>query len=128
MIRLRRRLKLLARGMQVAVVIAATSSDASGASPSSTDANPSTAELLRKIEALEAKVQTLQNKVERYESVNHYHGTTPMPTARPLEQSDPQTPDAAAGGVPINEVNGTGFFGLGYRSKAILQIGAYGEL
>lgn len=89
-----------------ASIFAATALTLVPAAHSAPPAQVSNAELLKKMEALENKVQKLEKKVAQYE------GTIP----------------SGDGAVIQGEGNHKGIFGLGYRSKEVLRIGAYGEM
>ena len=101
---------------------------------SDSDTQPSNAELLKQVQALAAKVDQLETKLARYEKAS---------PAAPAE--GPKNAESTGKKVASQEVNvgsstsepsaiednssvKTPLFGLGYRSNAILSIGAYGEL
>ena len=88
------------------------------------------AELLKQMKALEAKVATLEKRLAHYEEDE---ARIEKPIARSKEKisgkqasvaseepSAPSTVETVSSSKPL--------FGLGYRSHAVLSIGAYGEL
>src|ERR1700758_4751225 len=92
---------------------------------SSDSGSSSNAELLREVKALEAKVAALEKRVARYENgqaPNKTSDTTPPPKASAIE------PAPLADNEAVSSSSNQPLFGLGYRSRAILSIGAYGEL
>lgn len=101
--------------------------------PSTDDQPVTNAELLKEIRALSDKVNNLEKRLARYEN-----GEAPKQTAAAKLKAGPY-PESASSATEKNTVT-TGqestnaappdrsFFGLGYRSNAILSIGAYGEL
>jgi hypothetical protein len=105
------------------------------------DMQPSNAELLREVRALAAKVDQLEKKLARYEKAS------PAPLAEgpskinrrvasesiSSKDSSPQRTKAApispsTSAIAAESDTKMPLFGLGYRSNAILSIGAYGEL
>src|SRR6476646_10338706 len=90
------------------------------------------AELLKEMKALEAKVASLEKRLERYENGDVRSEKTAV--ASTIKKSsdkapviaDENTTVAAAEGIATSP--GKPLFGLGYRSHAVLSIGAYGEL
>ncbi len=90
-------------------------------------AQPDNAMILKKMEELQAKVQTLETRLSKYE------GSSPSPNSlldRSILTEDitgNNAPSAAATETPPRETR-PALFGLGYRSNAILSIGAYGEM
>jgi hypothetical protein len=90
------------------------------------------AELLKEMKALEAKVASLEKRLERYE--NGEVRSEKTAAASTTKQSSDKTMlisrenDAVATGEGITSSSSQPLFGLGYRSHAILSIGAYGEL
>jgi hypothetical protein len=105
------------------------------------DTQPSNAELLKEVQALAAKVDQLEKKLARYEKASpappaegqskinrrvasesiSSKDSPPQSTAASFTNSSPSTITAESNAK-------TPLFGLGYRSDAILSIGAYGEL
>ncbi|HXA09449.1 MAG TPA: hypothetical protein VNW28_05670 [Chthoniobacterales bacterium] len=92
----------------------------------------SNAELLRKMEALEAKVAGLESRLAEYEN-----GGEKNKSAGAKLKANPYADDASgpqgqqsmtARSETAASPNDRSLFGLGYRSQAILSIGAYGEL
>lgn len=99
---------------------------------SSDSGGNSNAGLLKELKALEAKVASLEKRLERYEN-----GEVPsekMAAASTTKKSSdktmliPQGTDAVATSEGITSSSSQPLFGLGYRSHAVLSIGAYGEL
>jgi hypothetical protein len=101
--------------------------------PGDKPADPN-AELLKEVTKLADKVATLEKRLSRYENdtsrrdsassstklKTKFHGDEDVPASGPTEvASNPVAP------VSANERD---LFGLGYRSHAVLSIGAYGEL
>src|SRR4051812_19346272 len=90
------------------------------------------AELLKELKTLEAKVASLEKRLERYENGDVRSGKTA--TASRAKKSSDQTMviadenNTVATAEGITPSSGKPLFGLGYRSRAILSIGAYGEL
>jgi len=95
------------------------------------------AELLKEMKALEAKVASLEKRLERYENGDVQSektaasGTTRKSFDKTMltsAETTPVTTGAAATGEEITSSSSKPLFGLGYRSHAVLSIGAYGEL
>ena len=95
------------------------------------------AELLKELKALEAKVATLEKRLERYENgeVKSEKTGTASTTKKSFDKTmltSAQTNAVTTGPVPAGEETTSTpskpLFGLGYRSHAVLSIGAYGEL
>jgi len=90
------------------------------------------AELLKELKALEAKVASLEKRLERYENgeVRSEKTAAASTTKRSSDKatviSDENT--AVVTGEEITSSSTKPLFGLGYRSHAVLSIGAYGEL
>ena len=90
------------------------------------------AELLKELKALSAKVASLEKRLQRYENGDvRSEKTAAASTAR--KSSDKTTVIAdennmVASAEGITTSSGNPLFGLGYRSHAVLSIGAYGEL
>ena len=90
------------------------------------------AELLKELKALEAKVASLEKRLERYENGDvRSEKTAAASTARKSSDkttviADENNTVATAEGITTS--SGKPLFGLGYRSRAVLSIGAYGEL
>jgi hypothetical protein len=83
------------------------------------------------MKALEAKVASLEKRLERYENGDVRSEKTAAASTtknRPTRQviSDENNTVATAEGITSS--SGKPLFGLGYRSHAVLSIGAYGEL
>ena len=101
---------------------------------SDSDTQPSNAELLKQVQALAAKVDQLETKLARYEKSS---STPPAKAPKSTESTGKSvaSQDINAGSstsvtstVEDNSSVKTPLFGLGYRSNAVLSIGAYGEL
>src|SRR5215469_10675753 len=92
---------------------------------SSDSAGSSNAELLREVKALEAKVAALEKRVARDED-----GQAPTKTSdkNPPPKASATEPAPAVDNETVSSSPSQRLFGLGYRSHAILSIGAYGEL
>src|SRR5258708_14421909 len=90
------------------------------------------AELLKELKALETKVASLEKRVERYKNGEvRREKTGAASTIKKLSDktmviSDENNTVATAEGITTS--SGKPLFGLGYRSHAVLSIGAYGEL
>src|ERR1700758_4082078 len=112
---------------------------------SSDSGSSSNAELLREVKALEAKVAALEKRVARYENgqaPNKTSETTAPPKASAAEpapaanseaitsssKASTTDPPPPANTEAVTSSSNEPLFGLGYRSHAILSIGAYGEL
>ena len=121
-------LKVIACG----VFLVTTSSFVVAQSSSADQQTVSNVELLKEMKALEAKVATLEKRLAHYENAearnesagaklnaDPYHDELPRPTDSNRVATSSET------APPPNERS---LFGLGYRSHAILSIGAYGEL
>ncbi|MBA3963322.1 MAG: autotransporter domain-containing protein [Chthoniobacterales bacterium] len=94
---------------------------------------PSNAEILKELKTLQAKVSTLEQRLARYEgkethevSVHEKLQINPYPDSNLSTAANSNTQPGAQG--RSGAVTGQSLFGLGYRSHAILSIGAYGEL
>src|SRR6478609_7672198 len=90
------------------------------------------AELLREMKALEAKVASLEKRLERYENGDIRSEKTATASIK-TKSSDKATVirnenNAVVTAEEITSSPGKPLFGLGYRSHAVLSIGAYGEL
>lgn len=115
----------------VAMVVA--SSSFSNAQSSPADQQPvSNAEILKEMKALETKVATLEKRLARYENPD---GRTQSADAK--SSASPDRAVASSVSNDNNVVSNTetaelrnerSLFGLGYRSHAVLSIGAYGEM
>ncbi len=92
------------------------------------NAAPSNEELLKQVQALAAKVDKLEKKLSRYEKSG-----SPAPAEKHTRvtasatESGKSAPEGDTTFVE-NEPAKTPLFGLGYRSNAVLSLGAYGEL
>ena len=90
------------------------------------------AELLKELKALEAKVASLEKRLERYENgevrseKTAAASTIKKSSDKTMVPSDENNTVATAEGITAS--SGRPLFGLGYRSHAVLSIGAYGEL
>lgn len=90
------------------------------------------AELLKEMKALEAKVASLEKRLQRYENGDVRSektaavSTTKKSSDKTIAISDEN--NAVATGEGITSSSSQPLFGLGYRSHAVLSIGAYGEL
>jgi hypothetical protein len=90
------------------------------------------AELLKEMKALEAKVASLEKRLERYENGDVRSektaaaATTKKSADKTLVISDETS--AVVTSEATTSSPGKPLFGLGYRSHAVLSIGAYGEL
>jgi len=107
------------------LALCSISSQSQGAS---SGAAPSNEELLKQVQALAAKVDQLEKKLSRYEKSE---------PAAPAEKHTRVTKSATESGKSAPESDTTftenepmkaPLFGLGYRSNAVLSLGAYGEL
>src|SRR4029077_7730649 len=95
------------------------------------------AELLKELKALEAKVATLEKRLEHYENCDvrsektaAAHSTAKSSDKAVLTSAETNAvaTGAVASGEEITSSSSKPLFGLGYRSHAVLSIGAYGEL
>ncbi|HEX4697644.1 MAG TPA: hypothetical protein VH254_08225 [Candidatus Udaeobacter sp.] len=90
------------------------------------------AELLKELKALEAKVASLERRLERYENgdVRSKKTAAASTTKRSPDKATVISDEnsAVATGGEITSSSNQPLFGLGYRSHAVLGIGAYGEL
>ena len=90
------------------------------------------AELLKEMKALEAKVASLEKRLQRYENgevrteKTAAASTTKKSSDKTMLISDENNAVATAEGITSS--SSQPLFGLGYRSHAVLSIGAYGEL
>jgi hypothetical protein len=90
------------------------------------------AELLKELKALEAKVASLEKRLERYENGDVRSEKTA--TASTTKKSSDKTTvisdenNTIATAEVTTSSSSKPLFGLGYRSHAVLGIGAYGEL
>jgi len=101
---------------------------------SDSDTQPSNAELLKQVQALAAKVDQLETKLARYEKASP-DAPAEGPTNAESTEKKVASQDVNVGSstsepsaIEDNSSVKTPLFGLGYRSNAILSIGAYGEL
>jgi len=109
-----------------------TSSFAVAQSSSADQQTVSNAELLQEVKALAAKVGTLEKRLARYENAEarNESGSAKL-SANPHPDAASGVPDknsVVTSGETAASPNERSLFGLGYRSHAILSIGAYGEL
>ena len=89
------------------------------------------AELLKELKALEAKVASLEKRLERYENGDvRSEKTAAASTTRKSSDKATVIADENATVATAEGITSSGkpLFGLGYRSHAVLSIGAYGEL
>jgi len=90
------------------------------------------AELLKEMKALEAKVASLEKRLERYENgdVRSEKTASASTTRKSADKTMVMSEETSAvvTGEAITSSSGKPLFGLGYRSHAVLSIGAYGEL
>jgi hypothetical protein len=89
------------------------------------------AELLKEMKALEAKVASLEKRLERYENGDVRSEKTAAASRTKSSDKAIVSPDennTVATAEEITSSPGRPLFGLGYRSHAVLSIGAYGEL
>ena len=90
------------------------------------------AELLKELKALEAKVASLEKRLERYENGDvRSERTASVSTTRKSSDKTTVVSDETNTLVTSEEITSSSsrpLFGLGYRSHAVLSIGAYGEL
>ncbi len=124
-----RRCKAIAWG---GAFLVTTASFAAAQSSSIDQPAVSNAELLKEMKALEAKVAGLEKRLAHYEK-----GEAGNASAAAKLNANPYAEDAS-GAHDKNSVattsettsppNERSLFGLGYRSQAVLSIGAYGEL
>jgi hypothetical protein len=91
-------------------------------------------QLLKEMKALAEKVATLEKRLSRYENESSrrdtpsastkletkFQGAEDVPAAGPT--------DVASSTIPSVSATDRNLFGLGYRSHAVLSIGAYGEV
>ncbi|HEY2680310.1 MAG TPA: hypothetical protein VGI59_03230 [Candidatus Udaeobacter sp.] len=88
-------------------------------------------ELLKEMKALEAKVASLEKRLERYENGDVRSEKTAAASRTKSSDKAIVSPDennTVATAEEITSSPGRPLFGLGYRSHAVLSIGAYGEL
>ena len=89
------------------------------------------AELLKELKALEAKVASLEKRLERYENGDvRRERTASVSTTRKSSDKTtviPNETNTLLTGEEITSSSIKPLFGLGYRSHAVLSIGAYGE-
>ena len=91
----------------------------------------SNAELLKQMKALEAKVASLEKRLERYEKDEAPPEKLSARSKAKVSNNQAHTPSENSSAASTNEMVSSStqpLFGLGYRSHAILSIGAYGEL
>jgi hypothetical protein len=90
------------------------------------------AELLKELKALEAKVASLEKRLERYENGGVRSERTASAHATTKSSDKTMFTSAETNAVTTSEEvtssSSKPLFGLGYRSHAVLSIGAYGEL
>lgn len=89
------------------------------------------AELLEELKALEAKVASLEKRLERYENGDVRSERTASVSTRKSSDKTTVIPEESNTLVTSEEITSSSsrpLFGLGYRSHAVLSIGAYGEL
>lgn len=109
------------------VTFVVTSSFAQSADRAAT----SNAELLKEMKALEAKVASLEKRLARYENSEVRNEKTSARSRTKMSANEAplpsEKPSTASSSKEVSSSNEP-LFGLGYRSHAILSIGAYGEL
>lgn len=109
-----------------------TSSFVVAQSSSADQQTVSNAELLKEMKALEAKVATLEKRLMHYENAEARNESAEAKlNANPYQNEAPSAPheeSVATGSERTASPNDRSLFGLGYRSHAVLSIGAYGEL
>jgi hypothetical protein len=92
----------------------------------------SNTELLKEMKALEAKVASLEKRLARYENgevqneIATAGSTTKTSSGKTPSSSEENS--AVASSETVASSSSQPLFGLGYRSHAVLSIGAYGEL
>jgi hypothetical protein len=90
------------------------------------------AELLKELKALEAKVASLEKRLERYENGEVKSEKTAASHTTTKSSDKTMLTSAETNPVTTSEEmtssSSKPLFGLGYRSRAVLSIGAYGEL
>lgn len=115
----------------LAVFCAVTFAFASSFAQSANQETITNAELLKQMKTLEAKVASLEKRLAHYEEDE---ARTEKPIARSKEKISGKEAVVASeepGVVSTTETVSSSnkpLFGLGYRSHAVLSIGAYGEL
>jgi hypothetical protein len=114
------------------VTICICSSFASANNPSMDDQAATNAQLLQEMKMLAEKVSTLEERLSRYEKEAGRRGNADGDAKAKTDKHD-KVPASAATAVAVNRdtvvvPNDRDLFGLGYRSNALLSIGAYGEL
>ena len=83
------------------------------------------------MKALEAKVASLEKRLERYEKDEAHPEKLSARSKAKVSSNQAPMPSENSSAVSTNEMVSSStqpLFGLGYRSHAILSIGAYGEL
>jgi hypothetical protein len=117
-----------------AATVALCTSFASAQDTANDNQAATNAELLKEMKALAEKVATLEKRLSRYENASSrrdsssantkldtkFHGNEDVPASGPK--------DVASSAVSNVSSNERDLFGLGYRSRAVLSLGAYGEL
>lgn len=91
----------------------------------------SNVELLKHMKALEAKVASLEKRLERYEKDEVQPEKVSAKSKGKVSNDQASMTSENSSAVSTNEMVSSStqpLFGLGYRSHAILSIGAYGEL
>jgi hypothetical protein len=97
------------------------------APPAKVTGQPDNATILKKMEELQAKVQTLEARLSKYESASP---SSNSPLSRSILTENITSKNAPASDLATTPAldSRPALFGLGYRSNAVLSIGAYGEL
>jgi hypothetical protein len=120
------------RVLACSVFLVATASFAAGQTTPADQPSVSNAELLRAMKALEAKVAGLEKRLAHYEKGDGRNDSAGAKlNANPYADDTPGSQvqnNMAAGSETAPSPNERSLFGLGYRSQAVLSIGAYGEL
>ncbi len=123
-----KRLKVIVGG----AILITVSSVAVAQSPSADQPTASNAELLKEMKALEAKVTALEKRLAHYENAEARSKSAEAKLKENLYHDEPPNAPGKNSVTTSSETatspNERSLFGLGYRSHAVLSIGAYGEL
>lgn len=116
-----------------AVILAFSSAFAFGQDTPDDKRADSNAELLKAMRKLEEKVATLEKRLSRYEDNTQRQDTSASSAKLKTNLHDDNVPasgptDVTSNGAFKVSPNEHELFGLGYRSHAVLSIGAYGEM
>jgi hypothetical protein len=98
---------------------------ASSFGQSSDDQSMSNSELIKTVKALQAQVAAMEKRLARYENQQVPAKPPEKIAQQPRVSETPPAPPAENVAVASSDQR---LFGLGYRSNAVLSIGAYGEL